>query len=198
MNSFPATPVRTLRKTFPDFAVIALLQCGAHSQTENQDLTAARAVYEKEVEFSARPIRDRYLSRLDTLKRTLGARGDARGAAAVQDEIDRLKALIPDPGVGRLAGRWNITWVNGFTRIYSISTDGFVTCSELDWKPINPPIKAKLVPKGSEFLLEIEAGKIERLKVTGKTLVLEHFNPKSLFESGGSPNNRGTGKLTGP
>ena len=186
--------MRLFPKAVSIFMAVAVFSAGAAGQEENPELAQARAQFDKDVEFSTRPIRDRYTARLESLKRTLGARGDARGAAAVQDEIDRLKALIPEPGTARLAGKWIITYVNGFTRRYSISQEGIVTLSEMDGKQLTPPPKAKLIAKGADFLLEIEEGKIERLKLTGKTLSVEHFNPKSLFESG-TPNNRGTGIL---
>ena len=173
---------------------LGLSAAGTLAQEDPADLIQARALYQRDVEFVSRPIRDRYVTKLETLKRTLGSRGEAKAAAAVQDEIDRVKATVPEPGAEKLAGHWHIAYMNGGTRRYVISQDGFVTLSEMDGKPVNPPLKAKLAAKGADFLLELESGKIERLKITGKKLSIEHFSTKALFESG-NPNIRGTGTL---
>ncbi len=163
---------------------ISLSVCGVlKSEEEPAELVQARGAYEKEIEFSARPIRDRYLSRLNTLKRTLGARGDARGAAVVQDEIDRVTASIPDPGMARFVGAWKITYPSGETKRYVISQEGSVTFDESMGKKI-PPQKAKLVQKGSDVLLDFKNGAIERLKVTARGLSVEHFNPKERYPDG--------------
>ena len=192
MISFPATLKFTLRTTLPFAVAFAILQTGALGQTENPELAAARAVYEKEVEFSARPIRDRYLSRLDTLKRALGARGDARGAAAVQDEIDRIREVTVGQGsVAKFAGAWKVAYSVGTVRNYVITSDGQVTQDEHDGKP---PKTTKLVTKGSDVLLDLQEGWIERLRITGKVLTVEHFNPKTLYPAG-QPNAKGTGTL---
>ena len=175
---------------------LGLSAVGTLAQEDPADLIQARALYQRDVEFVSRPIRDRYVTKLETLKRTLGSRGEAKAAAAVQDEIDRVKATVPEPGAEKLAGNWLIAYVNSGTRRYNISQDGFVTLSEMDGKPVNPPLKAKLAAKGADFLLEIENGKIERLKITGKKLSIEHFSTKALFESN-NPNIRGTGTLLG-
>ena len=72
-------------------AAVLASACGvSRGQDDPPDLAQARALYQKDVEFATRPIRDRYLSRLDSLKRSLGSRGDARGAVAGQEEIDRV------------------------------------------------------------------------------------------------------------
>jgi hypothetical protein len=147
------------------------------------ELAQARALYQKDVEFATRPIRDRYLSRLDLLKRTLGSRGDARGAAAVQDEIDRVNDTIPDAGIAKFVGSWKITYPSGETKRYVISQEGAVTCDENMGKRI-PPMKAKLMMKGSDVLLDFNNGAIERLKLSGKNLSIEHFNPKDRYPSG--------------
>ena len=164
----------------------------AVGQEENADLVQARAQFEREVDFSARPIRDRYVSRLESLKRTLGGRGDARGAAAVQDEIDRVRDLTLAQGVlSKFAGTWKVAYTNGTVRIYAISADGRVNCAEVN---ASGPQKPKLYVKGNDVLLEIGDGNLERLSIKGKTLLVEHFNPKALYLAG-PPNAKGTGTL---
>ena len=192
MISSPAIPTRTLCKILRVFAAIALAPSGARSQTENQDLAQARAVYEKEVEFSTRPIRDRYLSRLDTIKRTLGARGDARGAAAVQDEIDRIREITTgQTSVAKFAGAWKVAYSVGTVRNYVITSDGQVTQDDHDGKP---PKTTKLLVKGNDVLIDLQEGWIERLRINGKVLAVEHYNPKALYPAG-QPNAKGTGTL---
>ena len=164
----------------------------AVGQEENADLVQARAQFEREIDFSARPIRDRYVSRLESLKRTLGGRGDARGAAAVQDEIDRVHAMTLAQGaVAKFAGMWKVTYTVGTVRTYAISPDGVVVHNDNDGKP---PKTARLIMKGSDVLLDLQEGWIERLRVTGKTLTVDHFNPKALYPAG-QPNAKGTGTL---
>src|SRR5687768_17097425 len=80
------------------------------AEEEPNELAQARSLFQKEMEFITRPVRDRYLSKLETLKRTLGSRGDARGAVAVQDEIDRTRLAQGDISTVRFAGRWLITY----------------------------------------------------------------------------------------
>ena len=67
------------RYAVPVFLTLAVLCHRTAAEDENAELAQARTLFEKEVEFSTRPIRDRYLSRLESLKRSLGSRGDARG-----------------------------------------------------------------------------------------------------------------------
>lgn len=157
----------------------------AVGQEENAELAQSRAQFEREIAFSTRPIRDRYLSRLESMKRSLGSRGDARAAAAVQDEIDRVLAMNPEPsGLGRFAGVWMLEYAKGVTRRYSITLDGSVSWDESGGKPLKPPIKSKLALKGSDFLVEWSDGTLERFKTSGRNLVIDHFSPKSLYPAG--------------
>lgn len=180
------------QKAVSIFVTIAVFSIGAVGQEENQELAQARAQFDKEVEFSTRPIRDRYLSRIESLKRTLGARGDARGAAAVQDEIDRIRETITgQQAFSKFAGTWKVTYNVGTVRNYAITADGQVTQDEHDGKP---PKTTKLIVKGGDVLLDLQEGWIERLRINGKILAIDHFNPKTLYPAG-QPNARGTGAL---
>lgn len=156
--------------------------CGADEGSE--ELARARMAFEKEVDFSTRPIRDRYLSRLENLKRGLGSRGDARGAAAVQDEIDRVKALVIDPGIAKYVGPWKITFTNGETRHYIISLDGTVMYDEQSGKRLTPPVKGRLTLKGNEAFLDFQDGGIHRIKQSGKNLFIEIFSVKDGVPEG--------------
>ncbi|MEQ1852145.1 MAG: hypothetical protein ABMA01_11200, partial [Chthoniobacteraceae bacterium] len=161
------------------------------------ELARARAVFEKEIEFSTRPIRDRYISRLDSLKRSLGSRGDARGAAAVQDEIDRVQAGgLDGSGVARFAGVWRIEYTNGISRRYSILPDGSVIYDQSAGKPMSIPLKSKMAMKGNDFLVEWADGSLERLTISGRNLMVEHFNPGTSYPAGEAAT-RGVGKNSG-
>lgn len=165
------------------------------SQDVPAELTQARIQYQKEIDFATRPIRDRYVSRLDSMKRSLGGRGDARGAAAVQDEIDRVVAAASEQtGAAALVGVWKVTYSNGSTRRYTVAADGTVTFDEDGGKAISPKV-GKISAKGDELLLDFQDGALERIKVSGKKLITEYFIPKAQYP-GGQPVFKGSGTTT--
>lgn len=191
----------TSRSTFRLAATLLALGVGISSlpaQDGIEELARARGAFEKEIAFATRPIRDRYLSRLEGMKRSLGSRGDARAAVAVQDEIDRVNAMNPESaGVVRFAGVWKIDYTNGVKRRYSISVDGGVTFDELAEKPMTPPMKGKLESKGNDFLIDWGDGSIERLKISSKNLMIDHFAPRITYPAG-QPSVRGVGVIVTP
>lgn len=191
MILLPSTSLRILRRVAPVFVAVAVCLSGAISgQEENQELAQARALFEKDIEFASKPIRDRYISRLESLKRSLGARGDARGAAAVQDEIDRIREAVPaQQSFAKFAGTWTVKYNNGAIHHYVITADGQVTHDDND---TNPPKKAKLVIKGNDVMLDINDLWIERLAIKGGKLLVENFSPKTLYPTGRA-NSLGTG-----
>lgn len=163
----------------------------AFSQDNPAELVQARTAFERDSEFALRPIRDRYLSKLDALKRSMGARGDARGAVAIQDEIDRVVASAPAAGGSKFTGVWTIRYENGTVRKYSINGDDMVTLVEENDKPVTKR-HAKIVASGNDMVLDLGEGKIERLRVSNNVLTVEHFSPKSTYP-GGVPLTRGAG-----
>ena len=187
-------------KTASHFAAALMVLCSGYSivraEEAIEELSRARDAFEKEMAFSTRPIRERYLSRLESLKRSLGSRGDARTAAAVQDEIDRINAMHPDPaGIAKFTGVWAITYSNGSTRRYSISADGTVAWDEGGGKPMTPAVKAKMTLKRGDFVIDWGAeGPIERLKLSAKNLNIELFSPKPTYPAG-QPYARGVGVI---
>ena len=191
-----------LRRALPAllFTAIALGISAASmlAQNEPAELTQARAVYQKDVEFATRPIRDRYVTRLEALKRGFGSRGDAKSAIALQDEIDRVKAAGTEAaGIAKFAGVWHLTYDTNGTRRYMITADGAVTWSEDNGKPIAPR-KAKIIAKGTEFVLDFkEDPAIERLNISGNNLAVEYFNPKANYPATG-PQNKAVGRLVSP
>ena len=180
-----------LHRVTPVFMAVALFSSGAVSaQEENPELTQARMLYEKDVEFATKPIRDRYFSRLESLKRTLGARGDARGAVAVQDEIDRIREAVPaQQSFAKFAGNWTVRYNNGAIHHYIIAADGQVAYDELTG---TPPKKAKLVIKGTDVMLDITDAWIERVTIKAGKLMVEQFAPKTLYPAS-KANSWGTG-----
>jgi hypothetical protein len=163
----------------------------AAAQQDNQELGQARAQYEKEVEFSTKPIRDRYLSRLETLKRTLGSRGDARAALAVEEEINRVKEFSAQAtGKGRFEGLWTIRYDNGVVRKVSIDANDVLTMLEEGNQPKN--LKAKMATYGGDCLVDWGDGAIEKMTLANAKLVIEHFNPKSIYPKGPSLHAVGT------
>jgi hypothetical protein len=75
--------------------------------------------------------------KLETIKRTLGSRGEAKAALAVQEEIDRMKAAASDAsGVAKFAGVWKIMYDNAAVRRYAITVDATVIWSEENGKPV--------------------------------------------------------------
>lgn len=184
------------------FLLVTGLSRATIAQEENPDLVQAEAQYRKDTEFATKPIRDRYLSRLDALKRQLGARGDARAAVAIQEEIDRVLASVPDENIAaaaaKLAGTWKITYANGDVRTYAFSADG--TASFLSINPagqVYGTVKKRLIFKNGEVLVEFQEGVIERLKFSGGRLLVEYFSPKTLYPKG-PPSVKGTGSRVPP
>lgn len=179
------------------FLLVTGLSREVFAEEENPELAQAEAQYRKDIEFATKAIRDRYLSRLDSLKRQLGARGDARAAVAIQEEIDRVLASVPDENIAaaaaRLAGTWKITYTNGDSRTYVITADGAASFLSFDAEGrVYGTNKKKLLLKGGDVLVEFQEGAIERLKLAGGKLQVEHFNPKAQYPRG-QPAAKGTG-----
>jgi hypothetical protein len=119
---------------------------------------------------------------LETLKRSLGARGDARGALAIQEEIDRVRESgANSEGVARFAGVWRIISPDHGPQIYTIKADGAMTWTE------DPPVSAqkhpgKITIVGKDYLLEFDDHlSITRLSLAGDKLMLEVWVPKTTY-----------------
>lgn len=193
-------PFRTFCRMFPRAlhvlsALAAFLFLGAWADAEEtpSELVQARSTYEKELEFATRPLRERYLARLETLKRSLGGRGDVRAALTVQDEIDRVSAAAQQPGFGKFAGSWMIQYENGGTRRYTIKADGTVIWVETDGKP-QGETPGKMRQEGSDTVVEMQFS-LERISLSGERLIVEHFAPKSDYPR--KVTQRGTGVRQG-
>ena len=185
-------PTIMLFRLLPLVALAAISCLRPHLLAADDDvpeLKQAREIYEKEIDFTTRPIRSRYISKLETLKRSPGSRGDARAAIAVQEELDRVKGGSGDaPGPARFAGVWKADYENGVTRRYTIKADGTVHWEDAPGLPAG--MNGKITMKGSDAVLELD--NLERLTIQGDTLMIEYFNPKSSYPSG-QPVMRGKG-----
>lgn len=188
---FP-NPMPSRSSFFLSVIPLVLAAAAALVEDEPTDLTQARSAFQRDIEFATRPIRDRYITRLETVKRTLGSRGDARGAAAVQDEIDRVRASAPDPAFARYVGAWKVLFANGETRQYVIAPEGVVNYTEQSGRKLSPPVKGRLLVKGADCLLDFQDGGIQRVRVVGKTLSVEQYAAKD-----GSPDGPLIAKGTG-
>lgn len=182
-------PYHTLSRIVSIAVLLVSARGVSQGQDEPAELSQTRALYQKDVEFATRPIRDRYLTRLESLKRSLGSRGDARAALVVQEEIDRVKGI--GAGLERFAGLWRIKYSNGSTLTYSISPDGEMTLTEDNGKKVAPRT-GKITVKGSDCVVENFEGTLERLSIAGDKLSIDYFSPKSTYPTG-APSTRATG-----
>lgn len=142
---------------------------------ETAELKRARTEYEKDMEASARPIRERYVRTLTDIKKALAKKGDVDAVALIDQEI----SLVVAGGFPAFAGDWMITYENRAVRHYSISAQGDVA-----WTDYSPAKKGKLVVDRGRYILDFADGKIERLTPTGSAFSVEHFDPAGNLAKG--------------
>ncbi len=105
--------------------------------------------------------------------------------------MDRVKELSAQAaGKGRFEGLWTIRYDNGVVRKVSIDANDVITTLEEGNQPRN--LKAKLATNGGEGLVDWGDGSIEKMTLANAKLVIEHFNPKSLYPNG-PPTRRAVG-----
>jgi len=164
-------------------SLASVFQGAAIAQDEPRELSDLRQGYRKEVEFATRSLRDRYMAKLEGLKRTLGARSDFRGALAVEQEIDRVKQTLLDAmGVEKFAGVWKLHYNGSEVRRYVINTEGTVSFSEHNGAQI-PPKSAKIVFRDGQYTLDLGFGELERLSITPSGLTCESFQGKEKMDA---------------
>lgn len=61
---------------------------------EPKELVSARTAYQNSVKAVVTPLTNKYVQQLEQMKKTLGGRGDAEGAMAVQREIDAQNVVV--------------------------------------------------------------------------------------------------------
>jgi len=173
------------------FATMLSACLAIFADDEPGELAQARAGYEKDVEFATRPIRERYVSKLEVMKRSFGGRGDVRAALAVQQEIDRLQASLGGAGdFTRLAGTWKITYGNNATNVFVIRPNGMARTHD---QGSSIQLNGKVQWKDAAFVLEFD-GKTVRpgetndrlwvLSPAGNTLDVSYYSPKSNHPGG--------------
>ena len=187
-------PIRRMRRFFPMATALSISVAALQAQEEPADLIQARTAYQRDTEFATRPIRERYIIKLETLKRTLGSRGDIRAALAVQEELDKIHST--GASFERFAGTWSVLYNGGTARTYNIKPDGTFTFTEENGKPLPTRLVGKLRVSGADITVEHEANRLERLSISGGKLVLEQFSPKATYPAG-APQNSGTGTKVG-
>lgn len=129
---------------------------------------------------------------------------DLKGLARTEAEkmCQDLNAEIEkaDTKAGRFTlyeGKWVVKYENKYTHEYVVAADGslaFDKCISPDGTPSvkKDEQKAKLVRRGGAVLVPFAGGKlVERLSMEGDKLVVERFDPASLYPK--SPNNKGEG-----
>jgi len=156
---------------------LALARTGA--QEIPPELQHAKAQHHKEAEFTLRPLRERYIARLETLKRTMTGRGDVRAAVAVQDEIDLLVATVNEAAIlAKFVGFW--VGPAGANRRYSIKADGTV-----QWVHENTTILAtgRLVRNGKDFtfIWDANGDEVSRVNLTDTGIVMDIFQPRTTY-----------------
>jgi len=149
---------------------------------EPPELQQARTQFEKEVDFALRPMRDRYVARLQTLKRSLVSKGELRAAVVVQDEIDLIVATVNESAIlARYVGSW-IWDFGGGKRRFSIKPDGVI---EYFSETGALHASGRLTRIGKDFVFVWETlDQIDRVAVNENTIIMETFSPKNAFPRG--------------
>jgi len=164
--------------------LLFLFQRSLSADEDPQELSDVRQAYGKNVESVVHPIREKYLAKLEALKRLLGAKGDLRGAVAVEKEIENIKASASDViGPEKFSGTWKIHYNNGVVRRYAINENGGVIFDEEDGRSF-PPRKGKIMLRQSKYYIEFQSGEVEMLDLKGDVLSTGLFNGKDTLASG--------------
>jgi hypothetical protein len=151
---------------------------------ENAEVAAIKKQYLTELE----PIQKRYRTRLENLKDKLTKKGDLQGALAVKAELDQATIVKPKAAAISAEGTWSIKYDNGAQRSYVVLADG--TVNRLDDQKVTAMRK-----EGNDTLLDFNDGRLERITVK-QTLMIEHYNPGTLYAAGAKCTITGIGERT--
>jgi hypothetical protein len=113
-----------------------------------------------------------------------------KSVAQIEKEVPN--EYLPEAPGARFKGRWLVPFANRTLREYTIDNKGnveYVRESMVDatGKVINPrevKLSTKVIKKGNDYLLDFEDGTLERLSMKNGNLVVEHFDPKTLYPKG--------------
>lgn len=86
-----------MKKLFLAFLFLSLLQVTLSQGQiqEPKELTEARNAYNSELQKAIKPVNDRYLPKLEELKKQLTFKGDIKGAVAVEEVITKMTGGQP-------------------------------------------------------------------------------------------------------
>jgi len=164
-------------------AALLLLLPPAVVAQEPVELQQARQRFQTEVDFTLRPIRDRYVARLETLKRTLASKGDLRAAVEVQNEIDLVQAIANETAIrAKLVGTWTGQFKDGVRR-FTFKADGTV---EWGYQGAANSANGRLLRDGKDFVINYEHhDETQRLSLadTGG-MVMDIFTPRTTYPAG--------------
>jgi hypothetical protein len=71
-------------------------------------------------------------------------------------------------------GRWEVRYANKIVRDYAVALDGQVVNQSEN-------LKGRMVRRSGEILLDLNDGKVERIRISGSQLQVERFNPARDF-----------------
>jgi hypothetical protein len=93
----------------------------------------------------------------------------------------------------RLVGKWVVQYEQGgtrtFIRTYEFKKDGTVLF-------VDESKNVTLARRGDAYLMDFSDGRLDRLKLIGPNLFVEHYYSKTSFESGQRPDSVGRGVRT--
>lgn len=165
--------IRVLVLSVAAAAVCSVVISDDGEPEEHPALTAAREDFKRQMSAATDPVRRRYVSELDSLKRTLTLQRDEEGVAAVEAELERIDDLQLTHERHPLQGTWKVTYSNGGIRNYQITSAGAV-------RFVEGGQTGQIVSRNGEYLLDFGDGKLERLRFE-PAIVIEHFDPKTLY-----------------
>jgi hypothetical protein len=108
-----------------------------------------------------------------------------------QIERDLPSEYLPEPPGARFKGHWLVPFSTRLLREYVIDAKGNVDYlregTVANGKVVSArEVKrsAKVTKQGADYLLDFEDGTLERLSMKGGNLVVEHYEPKTLYPKG--------------
>jgi hypothetical protein len=178
------------------------IQAATGNDNANKAMTPAKHSFDTAIEAASKEYtkatdkaRAEYAARLDKLIESATKAGNIDAALAIRDERRRLDsiAVYPPSRVADLEGIWEIRYTNKSVRIYIIDRDGRIKAAAKDGKNRAMTIRAE-----GDNLLARDGSIVERFKIDGGRLIIEHYNPSSgaVYGKEDPPDCVGFGKRT--
>jgi hypothetical protein len=105
------------------------------------ELTTLKKQYERDLDEATKPVKDRYISSLQSLLRSVTLHGDAASIVAIQAELTALK------GPSGVVGLWNYTGPSGAKGMRELRADGAFAVK------LNGPVIGKWEMDGANLTL---------------------------------------------